>query len=144
MPDGTGGPCKSLPGADDFIPPPIAAVADPDVGVYGFEIGVAGFSRSSIFLADGVLALLLVPLLGECGAMSFFVTVWTPAVPIDDTADETLSRPFSRGDVTPFITGLGGPSLASSTTRSWSLFSPSLCAEVKMIDDRARNLSSFK
>lgn len=75
MPDGTGGPCKSFPGVDDFIPPPIAAVAEFDVGVYGFEIGVAGFSRSSIFLADGVLALLLVPLRGECGAMSFFVTV---------------------------------------------------------------------
>jgi len=43
-----------------------------DVGVTGFEIGVVGFSRSSIFLADGVLALLLVPLLGDGGGTSFF------------------------------------------------------------------------
>lgn len=101
---------------DGFKPPPIA---EPEVGVRGFEIGVVGFSRSSIFLADGVLALLLVPLLGEWGGTSFFVCAPPPM-------GATLSRPFSRGDVVPFTTGLVGPSLASSTTRSWSLFSPSL------------------
>lgn len=36
-----------------------------EVGVIGLEIGVVAFSRSSIFLADGVLALLLVPLRGD-------------------------------------------------------------------------------
>lgn len=93
-----------------------------EVGVTGFEIGVVGFSRSSIFLAEGVLALLLVPLLGEGGGTSFFT--W----PLRGTEDgPNLSRPFSRGDAVPFAAGLVGPSLASSTTRSWSLFSPSLC-----------------
>lgn len=88
----------------------------------GFEIGVVGFSRSSIFLAEGVLALLLVPLLGDGGGTSFFT--W----PLRGTEDgPNLSRPFSRGDAVPFAAGLVGPSLASSTTRSWSLFSPSLC-----------------
>lgn len=96
--------------------------APADVGVTGFEIGVVGFSRSSIFLAEGVLALLLVPLLGDGGGTSFFT--W----PLRGTEDgPSLSRPFSRGDAVPFAVGLVGPSLASSTTRSWSLFSPSLC-----------------
>lgn len=93
-----------------------------DVGVTGFEIGVVGFSRSSIFFADGVLALLLVPLRGDGGGTSFFT--W----PLSGTEEgPSLSRPFSRGEEVPFAAGLVGPSLASSTTKSWSLFSPSLC-----------------
>jgi len=102
-------------------------VADPDVGVNGFEIGVDGFSRSSIFLADGVLALLLVPLLGECGGAASLFDVCMPVDPIVGTViEDALSRPFSRGDVVPFAIGLGGTSLPSSTIKSWSLFSPSL------------------
>jgi hypothetical protein len=92
--------------------------------VTGLDIGVVGFSRSSIFLADGVLALLLVPLRGEGGGASFFT--WPPS----DTEDgPSLSSPFSRGDEVPLAAGLPArpSSLASSTTRSWSLFSPSLC-----------------
>lgn len=93
-----------------------------DVGVTGFEIGVVGFSRSSIFLAEGVLALLLVPLLGDGGGTSFFT--WL----LKGTEEgPSLSSPFSLGDAVPFAVGLVGPSLASSTTKSWSLFSPSLC-----------------
>jgi len=52
-----------------------------------------------------------------------------------------LSRPFSRGDAVPFAAGLAGPSLASSTTRSWSLFSPSLCCRInhqRFVKARAR------
>lgn len=93
-----------------------------EVGVTDFEIGVVVFSRSSIFLAEGVLALLLVPLRGDGGGTSFFD--W---LPIETPDEPSLSRPFSLGEDVPFAVGLVGSSLASSTTRSWSLFSPSLC-----------------
>lgn len=85
---------------------------------------MVGFSRSSIFFAEGVLALLLVPLLGDGGGTSFFV--WLLSETLDDPS---LSRPFSLGDEVPFAVGLVGPSLASSTTKSWSLFSPSDCCQ---------------
>lgn len=40
--------------------------------------------------------------------------------------EDNLSIPFSLGDAVPFG-GDTGSSDASSTTKSWSLFSPSLC-----------------
>lgn len=94
---------------DDLIP-----ITAAGVGVIDFEIGVIGFSSS--FFAEEVLVLLLVALLGECGAMSFFGTACTPIE--GTTIDDALSRPFSRGDDAPLMTGLDGPSLASSTIRS--------------------------
>ena len=60
------------------------------MGVTGFEIGVVGFSLSSIFLAEGVLALLLVPLLGDGGGTSFFT--WL----LKGTEDGPSSAPRSR------------------------------------------------
>jgi len=88
------------------------------------DMDVVAFSPS-IFLADDVLALLLVPLRGECGATSFFEMVCTPLEGI--AIIDVLSKPFSRrGEVGPFAMGLVGPSLASSTIKSWSLFSASL------------------
>ena len=86
-----------------------------DVGVTDLEIGVVGFSRSSIFLAEGVLALLLVPLRGEGGGASFLT------LPPIETDGPSLSMPFSRGDTVPLAVGLltlRPSSLASSTTRS--------------------------
>lgn len=113
--------------ADDLPPTVVDDEPDegPEVGVSGLEVGVDGFSRSSIFFADGVLALLLVPLLGEWGGASFVFAAAAAAAacipaPLNAEVATTplLSRPFSRGEVAPFTTGLVGPSLASSTTRS--------------------------
>lgn len=81
------------------------------MGVTDFEMGVVGFSASNFFV-DGVEALLEVPDLGLWGPGCSFLGI--------------LSRPFSLGEVVPFG-GETGSSEASSTTRSWSLFSPSLC-----------------
>lgn len=105
-------------------------------------MGVVAFSRSSIFFADGVLALLLVPLLGDGGGTSFLTC------PLNGTEEgPSLSRPFSLGEVVPFAAGLVGPSLASSTTKSWSLFSPSLCClaerNVHGFNERDQSISSY-
>lgn len=97
-----------------FNPPLPEAEPDADVGVTDFEMGVVGFSASSFFV-DGVEALLDVPDLGLCGPGCSFLGI--------------LSSPFSLGEVVP-LGGETGSSDASSTTRSWSLFSPSLCYKI--------------
>lgn len=90
--------------------------ADADVGVTDLEIGVVGFSLSNFFV-EGVEALLDVPERGLCGPGCSFLL-------------DNLSMPFSRGDAVP-LGGDTGSSDASSTTRSWSLFSPSLCCNTR-------------
>lgn len=97
---------------------PLAPATEPaaDVGVTDLDIGVVGFSPSN-FLVDGVEALLEVPDLGLWGPGCSFLVV-------------NLSIPFSLGEAVP-LGGETGSSEPSSTTRSWSLFSPSLCWKFK-------------
>lgn len=95
----------------------------PLVGVTDLESGVDGFS--SIFLADGVDAFDDVPDRGECGIRSAPCSIFF------------MSKPFSRGEAVPLLLcafGIGLIGLtsdASSTTRSWSDFSPSDCYKNK-------------
>lgn len=94
------------------MPLPPAEGPAADVGVTLLEMGVEGFSGSSLFFVEGVDALLDVPDRGLWGPGCSFLGI--------------LSIPFSLGDVVP-LGGDTGSSEASSTTKSWSLFSPSLC-----------------
>lgn len=89
-------------------------LANVPFGVDAFGIGVVDFSVSLCF-EDGVLELDDMLEWGLCDGKSFLEIF-------------SIEFPFSLGDDVPLEVELAGTpsSLATSTTNSWSLFSPSL------------------